>query len=92
MSYNFFTMKNLTQIDFTQKTHTMQLKMKFDMETYINQDSKVQLVCNLIKEINLSSLLSTYSKMGRKKASQLRIKEEKEISRGYRKEREHSLS
>lgn len=46
----------------------MQLKMKFDVETYINEDSKVQLVCNLIEEMNISSLLSTYSKIGRKPA------------------------
>lgn len=61
-------MKNITQVDFTQKSHTMQLKMKFDVETYLKEDSKVQLVCNIIEEMNISSILSTYSKMGRKPA------------------------
>ena len=61
-------MKNLTQVDFTQKVHTMQLKMKFDVETYIPEDSKVQLVCNIVEEMNLSFMLSTYPKMGRKPA------------------------
>lgn len=68
MSYNFCTMKNLTHINFNRKNHTMQLKMKFDVETYISKDNKVQLVCNLIEEMNLSSLLSTYSNLGRKPA------------------------
>jgi len=61
-------MKNITHLDFTQNSHSKQLKMKFDVETYVNEDSKVQLVCNLIEEMNLSSLLSTYSVMGRKPA------------------------
>lgn len=66
MRYNFFTMKNLTHINFNSNSHTMQLKMNFDVETYVSQDSKVQLVCKIIEEMNLSSLLSTYSKKGKK--------------------------
>lgn len=59
-------MKNLTHINFNPNSHTMQLKMNFDVETYVSEDSKVQLVCKIIEEMNLSSLLSTYSKKGRK--------------------------
>lgn len=44
----------------------MQLKMKFDVATYIPMDSKVRLVCNIVEEMNLSSVLSTYSVKGRK--------------------------
>lgn len=66
MSYNYFTMNNLTHIDFTKKSHAMQLKMKFDVATYIPMDSKVRLVCNIVEEMNLSSVLSTYSVKGRK--------------------------
>lgn len=66
MSYNYFTMNNLTHIDFTKKSHTMQLKMKFDVATYIPMDSKVRLVCNIVEEMNLDSVLSTYSVKGRK--------------------------
>lgn len=57
---------NLTHIDFTKKGHTMQLKMKFDVATNIPMDSKVRLVCNIIEEMNLSSILRTYSVKGRK--------------------------
>jgi len=57
---------NLTHIDFTKKGHTMQLKMKFDVATYIPMDSKVRLVCNIVEEMNLDSVLSTYSVKGRK--------------------------
>ncbi|MDH8679946.1 IS1182 family transposase [Fusibacter bizertensis] len=57
---------NLTHIDFTKKSHTMQLKMKFDVATYIPMDSKVRLVCNIIEEMNLDFLLRTYSVKGRK--------------------------
>ncbi len=64
MSYNYFTMNNLTHIDFTKKGHTMQLKMKFDVATYIPMDSKVRLVCNIVEEMNLDSVLSTYSVKG----------------------------
>jgi len=59
-------MNNLTHIDFTKKSHMMQLKMRFDVATYIPMDSKVRLVCNIIEEMNLSSILSTYSVKGRK--------------------------
>lgn len=40
--------------------------MKFDVATYIPMDSKVRLVCNIVEEMNLSSVLSTYSVKGRK--------------------------
>lgn len=66
MSYNYSAMKKTTQNNFTQNSHTMQLKMKFDVATYVSKDSKVHLVCKIIEEMNLSSLLSTYSKKGRK--------------------------
>ena len=66
MSYNYFTMNNLTHIDFTKKGHTLQLKMQFDVATYIPMDSKVRLVCNIVEEMKLDSVLSTYSVKGRK--------------------------
>lgn len=66
MSYNYFTMNNLTHINSTKNYRSLQLKMQFDVETYIPEDSKVQLVCKIIEEMNLSSIQSTYSKMGRK--------------------------
>ncbi len=66
MSYNYFIMNNLTHFDFTKKGRTMQLKMKFDVATYIPMDSKVRLVCNIVEEMNLDSVLSTYSVKGRK--------------------------
>jgi transposase len=42
--------------------------MQFDVETYIPRDSKVRLVCNIVEEMNLSSILCTYSTLGRKPA------------------------
>lgn len=42
--------------------------MQFDVETYIPEDSKVRLVCNIVEEMNLNSILSTYSTKGRKPA------------------------
>ena len=66
MSYNYFMTNNLTHIDFTRKSHTVQLKMKFDVATYIPVDSKVRLVCNIVEEMNLDYVLSTYSDKGRK--------------------------
>ncbi len=68
MSYNYFMTNNLTHINFTQNHHTLQLKMQFDVETYIPRDSKVRLVCNIVEEMNLSSILCTYSTLGRKPA------------------------
>ena len=66
VSYNYFTMNNLTHLNFTRKIHPLQLKMQFDVETYFPMDSKVKLVCKIIEEMNLEFLLSTYSVKGRK--------------------------
>ena len=43
----------------------MQLRMNFDVETFIPEDSKVRLVCNIVEEMNLESILST-CRRGRK--------------------------
>lgn len=40
--------------------------MQFDVDTYIPEHSKVRLVCNIVEEMNLDSILSTYSILGRK--------------------------
>lgn len=42
--------------------------MQFDVETIIPKDSKVRLVCKIVEEMNLDSILSTYSVKGRKPA------------------------
>lgn len=68
MSYNYFVMNNLTHINFTQNHHALQLKMQFDVATIIPKDSKVRLVCKIVEEMNLSSILCTYSTLGRKPA------------------------
>lgn len=44
----------------------MQLRMNFNVDTYIPGDSKVRLVCNLVEEMNLDFILSTCSRRGRK--------------------------
>lgn len=61
-------MKNLTHINFTQNSHSLQLKMQFDVATIIPKDSKVRLVCKIVEEMNVDSILSTYSVRGRKPA------------------------
>ena len=65
MSYNKF-MKNLTHVNFTRNKHAFQLRMNFDVDTLIPEDSKVRLVCNIVEEMNLEPLLSTQKKKGRK--------------------------
>lgn len=42
--------------------------MQFDVGTYIPVDSKVRLVCKIVEEMKLDSVLSTYSILGRKPA------------------------
>ena len=59
-------MKNLTQLNFNQNTPAMQLRMNFNVDTYIPEDSKVRLVCNIIDEMNLEPILSTCRNRGRK--------------------------
>ena len=44
----------------------MQLRMNFNVDTYIPEDSKVRLVCNIVEEMNLKSVLSTCHHRGRK--------------------------
>ena len=44
----------------------MQLRMNFNVDTYIPEDSKVRLVCNIIDEMNLEPILSTCRNRGRK--------------------------
>ena len=65
MSYNKF-MNTLTHVNFTQNKHAFQLRMNFDVDTLIPEDSKVRLVCNIVEEMNLEPLLSTQKKKGRK--------------------------
>lgn len=65
MSYNKF-MKNLTHVNFTRNKHAFQLRMNFDVDTLIPEDSKVRLVCNIVEEMNLEPLLSTQKKKDRK--------------------------
>jgi transposase len=57
---------NLTHVNFNKNISTMQLRMQFDVDTYIPEHSKVRLVCNIVEEMNLNSILSTYSILGRK--------------------------
>lgn len=61
-------MNNLTHVNFTQNHRSLQLKMQFDVETIIPKDNKVRLVCKIVEEMNLDSILSTYSVKGRKPA------------------------
>ena len=44
----------------------MQLRMNFNVDTFIPEDSKVRLVCNIIEEMNLEPILSTCRNRGRK--------------------------
>ena len=66
MSYNLTSMENSTHEDFKQNEHKMQLRMNFNVDTYIPEDSKVRLVCNIVEEMNLKSVLSTCHHRGRK--------------------------
>lgn len=59
-------MNNLTHINFKQNIHTMQVRMNFDVDKHIPEDSKVKLVCKLVEEMNLEPILSTYPRLGRK--------------------------
>lgn len=58
-------MQYLTHLDFNRIKPAFQLRMNFDVETYIPQDSKVRLVCNIVEEMNLEPILSTHHR-GRK--------------------------
>ncbi|MEQ8156500.1 MAG: transposase, partial [Clostridiaceae bacterium] len=40
--------------------------MNFDVDTYITEDNKVRLACNIVEEMKLDSILGTYSILGRK--------------------------
>lgn len=59
---------NITYTNFNQNSRSLQLKMQFDVATIIPKDSKVRLVCKIVEEMNLDSILSTYSVKGRKPA------------------------
>lgn len=57
---------NLTRVfNTTLNNQNLQLKMNFNTEIYVKDDGKVQLVENLIEEMNLNKLKSTYSGKGR---------------------------
>lgn len=57
---------NLTYLNFTQNVPSLQLLMNFDVDTQIPQDSKVRLACNIVERMDLSQVMSTYSRKGRK--------------------------
>lgn len=59
-------MQNLTHFNFNQKVPAFQLRMNFNVETYIPEDNKVRLVCNVVEKMNLEPILSTCSRRGRK--------------------------
>lgn len=46
----------------------MQLKMNFSVDTLVPSDDKVRLVCNIVDRMDLDSILSTISRLGRKPA------------------------
>ncbi len=57
---------NLTYLNFTQNVPSLQLLMNFDVDTQIPQDSKVRLACTIVERMDLSQVMSTYSRKGRK--------------------------
>lgn len=56
----------ITHYNFNRNIPSLQLSMSFDVDTVIPEGGKVQLACNIVERMNLSSVLSTSSKRGRK--------------------------
>ena len=54
--------------NFTLVGGTIQLKLNFNTEVYIQDDIKLRLVKNIIERMNLSELKKVYSSFGRKAA------------------------
>ena len=63
-------MKNKTHTlsltNFTLVDDTIQLKLNFNTQIYIQDDVKLRLVKNIIERMNLSELKKVYSHFGRK--------------------------
>lgn len=57
---------NTTFYDFNRSNKSLQVAMNFNVETMIPEDGKVSLVCTIVERMNLSTVISTYSKRGRK--------------------------
>ncbi|WP_297687693.1 hypothetical protein [uncultured Anaerococcus sp.] len=61
------TIKNtLSLTNFTLADDTIQLKLNFNTEVYIQDDIKLRLVKNIIERIDLTELRKVYSSFGRK--------------------------
>lgn len=68
LGYNILTMNNIIPLKYTTDYPTMQLKMNLSTETYLPDDSKVFLVCNIVDNMDLEPILCTLSRKGRKPA------------------------
>ena len=61
------TFKNTSSLtNFTLVNDTIQLKLNFNTEIYIQNDVKLRLVKNIIERLNLTELKKVYSSFGRK--------------------------
>ncbi|WP_209019087.1 transposase [Peptoniphilus raoultii] len=52
--------------NYTLVNDTIQLRLNFNIEIYIQNDVKLKLVKNIIKRLNLTELKKVYSSFGRK--------------------------
>lgn len=63
------TVKNTSLLtNYTLVNDTIQLRLNFNTEIYIQDDVKLRLVKNIIERMNLSELKKVYSSFGRKAA------------------------
>ena len=60
------TKNTLSLTNFTLADDTIQLKLNFNTEVYIQDDIKLRLVKNIIERIDLTELRKVYSSFGRK--------------------------
>ena len=61
------TFKNTSSLNnYTLVNDTIQLRLNFNTEIYIQNDVKIRLVKNIIERMNLSELKKVYSSFGRK--------------------------
>ncbi|MDU5274906.1 MAG: IS1182 family transposase [Peptoniphilus lacydonensis] len=61
------TFKNTSSLnDYTLVNDTIQLRLNFNTEIYIQNDVKIRLVKNIIERLNLTELKKVYSSFGRK--------------------------
>ena len=61
------TIKNTSSLtNYTLVNDTIQLRLNFNTEIYIQDDIKLRLVKNIIERMNLSELKKVYSSLGRK--------------------------